>query len=65
MSITSPRVQPDERIRLIRHADPSSPLLPGSTGTVHSTDCLGTVHVRWDDGSALGLIPGTDEWELA
>jgi hypothetical protein len=23
---------------------------------------LGTVHVRWDDGSTLGLIPGKDRW---
>jgi len=27
-------------------------------------DGLDTVHVAWDDGSRLGLIPGVDEWEL-
>jgi len=28
------------------------------------TDSLGTVHVRWDQGFQLGLIPGQDQWEL-
>jgi hypothetical protein len=26
-------------------------------------DDLGTVHVRWDNGSTLGLVPGEDRWE--
>ena len=25
-------------------------------------DDVGTVHVRWDNGSTLGLVPGEDRW---
>jgi len=25
---------------------------------------MGTVHVKWDDGSSLGLIPNEDMWEV-
>lgn len=52
-----------ERVRLIRCTDPHTSLRPGDTGTVVSVDPLGTVHVRWDNGSTLGLVPGEDEWE--
>ncbi|MDU3748377.1 MAG: DUF4314 domain-containing protein [Cutibacterium avidum] len=36
---------------------------PGVLGTVAFVDDLGTVHVDWDTGSNLGLIPGEDSWE--
>jgi hypothetical protein len=38
-------------------------LAPGDEGTVLFSDSLGTVHVQWDTGGQLGLIPGQDEWE--
>jgi hypothetical protein len=31
---------------------------------VISVDSAGTVHVKWDDGSTLGLIPDEDQWEV-
>lgn len=43
------------RIRLIRCNDPYTKLRPGATGTIQFTDDAGTVHVKWDDGSTLGL----------
>ncbi|WP_405215999.1 DUF4314 domain-containing protein [Agrococcus sp. Ld7] len=52
------------QIRLIATADPHTRVRPGDTGTVLHADGLGTVHVRWDDGSTLGLVSGVDEWEL-
>jgi Domain of unknown function (DUF4314) len=27
-------------------------------------DQLGTVHIHWDDGRNLGLVPGQDEWRV-
>lgn len=36
---------------------------PGTEGTVTDVDDGGTVHVRWDNGRRLGLLPGRDEWE--
>ena len=36
----------------------------GTEGTVQYVDDAGTVHVHWDTGGSLGLVPGEDEWEL-
>ena len=33
----------------------------GTKGTVIGVDDLGTVHVRWDNGSTLGVVYGVDE----
>ena len=37
---------------------------PGMEGTVRHVDDAGTVHVNWDNGRCLGLIPGEDSWEI-
>ena len=37
---------------------------PGTEGTVRHVDDAGTVHVNWDNGRHLGLIPGEDSWEI-
>jgi hypothetical protein len=52
------------RVRLISCDDPHTRLQPGTRGRVTFVDGLGTVHVAWDDGSRLGLIPGVDQWEV-
>lgn len=52
------------RVRLISCDDPHTRLQPGTMGRVTFVDGLGTVHVAWDDGSRLGLIPGVDQWEV-
>lgn len=52
-----------KRVRLICMNDPAG-LNPGETGTVIIVDALGTIHVAWDCGSCLGLIPGEDTWEI-
>lgn len=36
----------------------------GTEGTVQYVDDAGTIHVHWDTGGSLGLVPGADEWEL-
>lgn len=36
--------------------DPYSDLTPGEKGTVSLVDDFGTVHVRWDNGSRIGLV---------
>ena len=35
----------------------------GTRGKVIEVDDMGTVHVAWDTGSSLGLIPGVDVWK--
>lgn len=51
------------RIRLVATTDPYTRLAPGDEGTIMFVDDAGTVHVDWDCGSTLGLIPGEDAWE--
>jgi len=36
----------------------------GSKGTVLCVDDIGTVHVRWENGSCLGLVYGEDKFHL-
>jgi hypothetical protein len=31
---------------------------------VLNVDSMGTVHVKWDSGSTLGLIQGEDQWTV-
>lgn len=53
-----------KRVRLVRCSDPYTQLAPGSEGRVNFVDSMGTLHVHWDSGSRLGLIPGEDSWEV-
>ena len=59
-----------DRVRLIRFSTDNTPyddnklVPPGTEGTVTDTDDAGTIHVQWDNGRNLGLLP-VDEWELA
>lgn len=57
-------VQVGDRVLLTCCNDPHSTMQPGELGTVSMVDGLGTVHVNWDCGSRLGLIPGVDFWTV-
>ena len=37
---------------------------PGTKGTVVCVDGIGTIHVRWETGSALGVVYGEDECKV-
>ena len=50
-----------DRVRLI-HIATTELVAAGDEGVVAFIDDLGTVHVDWDKGVALGLIPGRDRW---
>lgn len=52
------------RVRLITTTDPYTNLRMGDEGTIVLVDDLGTVHVSWDNGSSLGLVPREDHWQL-
>ena len=49
------------RVMLIRMSDPYTNLRQGDRGTVTMVDDIGTVHVKWDRGSTLGIVFGEDE----
>ena len=50
------------RIELDSMEDPWSSLKQGDQGTVFFVDDVGTVHVKWDSGSSLGLVYGEDRF---
>jgi hypothetical protein len=55
-----------KKIELIRTTDPFTSLKPGDRGVVESVDGIGTVHVKWENGSCLGLVADAgDRWKLA
>lgn len=48
------------RVELISMNDPYTKLKPGDRGTVTMVDSIGTVFVKWDCGSGLGIAYGED-----
>ena len=52
------------RIELISMDDPYAPIEAGTKGTVVYVDGMGTLHMKWDNGRTLGLIPGEDSFKV-
>lgn len=63
LALTYPR---GTRIRLLCMHDPfNTTLKSGDKGTVIGTsDYIGIISMRWDNGSRLGLAPDIDEFEI-
>ena len=54
---------PYTTIRLIKMFDEYAPSA-GTIGTITNIDDAGTIHVKWETGSSLGLIPSIDVFEV-
>jgi hypothetical protein len=53
------------RVKLLHCNDQHTKLEPGLLGTISFVDDLGTVHVRWDNGSLLGLcVDDGDQFKI-
>lgn len=52
---------PGDRVLCI-HMDDPHPVSDGTRGTVNHIDDAGQIHVRWDTGSGLALVPGVDKF---
>lgn len=50
-------------VKLISMNDVQSPPV-GTIGEVTMIDDMGSVHVNWQNGSTLALIPDVDSWEI-
>ena len=52
------------RIRLNHMDDPWSPVPEGTEGTVDMVDDIGQLHMKWDNGRTLPLVPGEDSFSV-
>lgn len=50
------------RIELGSMDDPLSPVPAGTKGTVLFVDDAGQIHMQWDNGRTLALVPGVDSF---
>ena len=50
------------RIVLDYMGEDPHPIEPGTRGTVRHVNDIGTVHVDFDNGRRLGLVPGEDSF---
>ena len=50
-------------VKLISMNDVQSPPV-GTIGEVTMIDDMGSLHVNWQNGSTLALIPNVDSWEI-
>ena len=55
---------PGTRLRLLSMDDPYHPLPRGTEGTVKLVDDIGSIFVKWDNGSGLALVPGVDNFTV-
>lgn len=51
-----------KRVVLIKIEDEYTKLKSGDEGTIQYEDDMNTIHVKWDNGEHLGLIPDVDEY---
>lgn len=55
---------PGTRIELLSMENDPRPVASGTRGTVSCVDDIGTIHVKFDDGRGLGIIPGVDSFRM-
>ena len=53
-----------DRIKLISMVQDPHPIAPESTGVIDLIDDLNQIHVKWDCGRYLAIIPDIDSFEL-
>ena len=53
---------PTGTILVLDHMDDSQAPPVGTLGTVTHVDDMGSIHMRWENGSSLALIPGEDQF---
>ena len=53
-----------EGTRLVLNSmnDPYAPVPPGTRGTVEFVDDAGQIHMKWDNGRTLAIVPSEDDF---
>lgn len=52
------------KVQLISMRDEKYPVLPGTIGEVTGIDDAGSIHMKWENGSSLALIPEVDSFKV-
>ena len=52
------------KLQLISMRNETYPVLPGTVGEVTHIDDAGSIHMRWENGSSLALIPEIDSFQI-
>ena len=52
------------KIQLISMRDEKYPVLPGTVGEVTHIDDMGSIQMKWQNGSSLALIPEVDSFKV-
>ena len=50
------------RLLLNSMNDPYAPVPPGTRGTVDFVDDAGQIHMKWDNGRTLAILPSEDDF---
>ena len=53
------------KIQLISMRDEKYPILLGTIGEVTHIDDMGSIHMKWQNGSSLAIIPEVDSFRVA
>lgn len=53
---------PGTRLVLISMDDPYAPIPSGTKGTVVHVDDAAQIHMEWDNGRTLAIVPGEDSF---
>lgn len=59
-----PNAKEGMRIRMVSMKGDPNPIKKGEEGTIRLVDGMGVIHVNWDNGRTLGVIPGADQYIL-
>lgn len=53
------------KLQMITMRNEKYPIPPGTVGEVTHIDDIGNIHVRWQNGSSLAIIPEVDSFRVA
>ena len=53
-----------KRIRLTEAMNDPQPIRAGEEGTIKFTDGIGQIHVDWDNGRSLAVVPNEDKYVI-
>ena len=53
------------KLQLISMRNEKYPIPPGNVGEVTHIDDMGSIHMKWENGSFLAIIPEVDSFRVA